>query len=44
MNTIDILPTKTIVKLELCVPTERYRLGAPPCTDYTDIHHLIQQY
>ena len=23
--TIDISPTKTIVKLELCSPTERYR-------------------
>ena len=31
MNTIDISPTKTIVKLELFAPTERYRLGAPPC-------------
>ena len=29
--TIDISPTKTRVKLELCSPTERYRTGAPPC-------------
>ena len=21
------------MKLELCLPTERYRLGAPPCND-----------
>ena len=28
MKTIDISPTKTIEKLELCAPTERYRTGA----------------
>ena len=30
-NYFDISPTKTIVKLKLFAPTERYRTGAPPC-------------